>query len=164
MIPVPLAGAIAAPINYFKNHHDPTAFDLPLLLPNHEKALFADARKFRFADEGTFDFMGRAEDSIAHKARTLSQSDQRKWKGFDPTFFFRKRYFHLVGSYKLDWFMVKPGVPESVNSAARPFTPHYGRTLKSINTALGGRIADHFPITIDLPLTPPPQDGPQSHP
>jgi endonuclease/exonuclease/phosphatase family metal-dependent hydrolase len=157
-IPVPFAGVIAAPINYFKNHHDPTAFNLPLLLPNREKGLFKDAREFRFADGGKFDFMGREEKAVAHKGRTLSQSDQRKWKGFDPTFFFRKRYFHLVGSYKLDWFMVKLGESEPGDLQARPFTPRFGRTLTDVNTALGTRISDHCPITIDLPLTPQAQD------
>jgi hypothetical protein len=34
-----------------------------------------------------------------------------------------------------------------------PFTPYFGRTLREIDEAVPGRISDHYPITIDLPLT-----------
>jgi hypothetical protein len=77
----------------------------------------------------------------------LSDTNQRSWKGFVPTFSFNKTYWHLIGSYKIDWFFAKWG-------ASRPGSPapRSGRALREINTALGYRISDHVPITVDLPL------------
>jgi hypothetical protein len=49
-----------------------------------------------------------------------------------------------VGSYKLDWFFVKP--------SGHALTPYYGRTLRNLNSALEERLSDHAPITVDLPL------------
>jgi endonuclease/exonuclease/phosphatase family metal-dependent hydrolase len=149
LLPVPFAGAIEYPINYLKNYHDPTALDLHFVAPNKEKPLFNDARAFQFTDGGGFDFAGSSGKTTGHKGRTLAQSNEREWKGFAPTFFFRRTYFHLVGSYKLDWFFVKPDLKAATGA---PLNPYYGRTLKDLNTALEKRTSDHCPITIDLPL------------
>ena len=154
LIPIPFAGVIEAPINYFKNYHDPTALNLRLILPNREKPLFDDARRFRFGDGGSFDLGGQEYKTANRRGRTLSQSNERAWKGFVPTFSFQKTYFHLIGSYKIDWFLLKMSQSEKSRSTVAPFTPYYGRTLTDINTALGDRISDHVPITVDLPLTP----------
>jgi hypothetical protein len=60
----------------------------------------------------------------------------------------------MVGTYKLDWFLVKPAAIVTPPLGAGAFTPFYGRALRQINTALGMRISDHSPMTIDLPLMP----------
>jgi endonuclease/exonuclease/phosphatase family metal-dependent hydrolase len=148
-IPVPFAGIIEIPLNYFKNYHDPTAVNVPLLLSNHERLLFDHVRGFRFGDGSAFDFSGESGLSTHRKSHTLANSNQRSWKGFVPTFSFEKTYHHLIGSYKLDWFFIKPKA-ESSQVAEKP---RCGHTLKRINTALGRRISDHVPVTIDLPLS-----------
>lgn len=136
------------PLNYFKNYHDPTAFDLYFLLPNREKPLFNDVRNFRFADGTTFDFAGRETRSFRHRGRTLSDSSERAWKGFATTFAFNRPLFHLVGHYKLDWFFVKP-------ASDHLFSPYFGEALQEVNRTIKGRISDHCSITVDLPLTAP---------
>jgi endonuclease/exonuclease/phosphatase family metal-dependent hydrolase len=146
LVPVPFGGVISTAVNFVKNYHDPTALNMRILAPNHDKPLFNTSRDFRFADGGAFDFGGRKSRTTGHKGRTLAESNQRAWKGFAPTFVFRRTFLHLVGSYKLDWFFVKPSV--------RAFTPYYGRTLRNLNSALVERLSDHAPITVDLPLRP----------
>jgi hypothetical protein len=63
-----------------------------------------------------------------------------------------------VGDYKLDWIFVKPAGLKDPNDDGHPyrFAPHFGRTLKSINEIVEGRISDHRPILVDLPLGEPP--------
>ncbi len=137
------------PLNYFKNYHDPTALNLRFILANREKPLFNDVRGFRFADGTRFDFAGQEIRSFHHRGRTLSDSSQRAWKGFSTTFAFNRPLFHLVGHYKLDWFFVKPAATDCVLS------PYFGQALQEVNQAVEGRISDHCPITVDLPLTAP---------
>lgn len=149
--PIPVLTLLHSPLNYFKNYRDPTAANIRFILPNREKPLFNDVEDFRFADGGAFDFGGRKNNSFHHKGRTLSESNQRAWKGFVPTFSFKRTYFHLVGSYKLDWLFVKPTKVDSPQAPAA-FSPSYGRTLREMNKALGTRISDHSPITVDLPF------------
>jgi len=144
LVPVPFAGVISTAVNFVKNYHDPTALNIRILASNHEKPLFQTSRNFRFADGGAFDFGGRKSRTTGHKERTLAESNQRAWKGFAPTFVFRRTFLHLVGSYKLDWFFVKP--------SGQALTPYYGRTLRNLNSALEERLSDHAPITVDLPL------------
>lgn len=150
VVPVPFAGLIDYPLNYFKHYHDPTAVNVHFVAPNREEHLFQIAREFHFGDGGTFDFGGDTTRTLHHRGRTLAQSNQRAWKGFAPTFFFRRTYLHLVGSYKLDWFFVKPA---RLNGTM--LWPFYGRTLKDLNASLKRRTSDHCPITVGLPL----QDG-----
>ena len=146
-LPVPFAGLIDVPVNYFKNYHDPTAVSIPLILPNRERQLFDSVRLFRFRDMGQFDFAGNPHLAAKHKGHTLSDTNQRSWKGFVPTFSFNKTYWHLVGSYKLDWFFAK-----CMHSQSELAGPRAGRALREVNTALGYRISDHAPSTVDLPL------------
>ncbi len=152
LVPVPFAGVISSSVNYVKNYHDPTALNMRFVAANQAKPLFNATRDFRFADGGAFDFAGQKNKTIHRRGRTLAQSNQRAWKGFDPSFFFRRTYLHFLGNYKLDWFFVKPapgvGLP-----------PYYGRTLQKLNTALAKRISDHCPIAVDLPLGTSPQDA-----
>jgi len=148
LVPAPGLGYIFAGANYFKNLHDPTAFNVPIFAANREKQLFADTRMFRFDDGGSFSFDTSPRRSFHHKGRTLADSNQRAWKGFATTFSFARTYHGLVGKYKIDWFFVKPPRVERPNL----LEPYFGRTLHDVNTALGKRISDHSPITVDLPL------------
>jgi hypothetical protein len=145
--PFPGLNYVLYPINDFKNSHDPTAANIPVLAPNQEKHLFDDMHRFRFADGGKFVWDGEKARSFHRRGRALANSNQRSGKGFAPTFFFAKTYHGLIGESKIDWFFVKPGATE------RQFAPFLGRTLPKINTALAQRISDHCPITLDLPLT-----------
>jgi len=140
ILPIPGVHYAVTAINYFKNYHDPTATNIPILAPNHSEPLFADLRKFRFADGGRFDWAGRKQDSFHRKGRTLSDSDERAWKGFATTFSYRRTYHGLVGEWKIDWILAKSVVP------------HSGRTLCDLNTATAERISDHCPTTVDFPL------------
>lgn len=139
-IPVPGLRYMLYPVNWFKNFRDPTAFSIPLLLPNHARGLFRDIRQFRFNDGAAFDFAGDPALSHGHKGSTLSQSSQRQWKGFVPTFSFKRTWNGLVGEFKIDWFF------------AKNLTPAGGRALPRVNTAPRERISDHCPTTLDLRL------------
>jgi hypothetical protein len=150
--PFPGAGYGLYPINGFKNSHDPTAANVPVLAPNQERRLFDDIHRFRFADGGKFVWDGEKDWSFQHRGRTLANSNQRDSKGFAPTFFFQKTYHGLVGESKIDWFFVKSAAPKQ-ESGETQFAPFLGRTLPQINTAPAKRISDHCPITVDLPLT-----------
>ncbi|MCU1258754.1 MAG: hypothetical protein JWO80_1639 [Bryobacterales bacterium] len=151
--PFPGAGYGLYPINGFKNSHDPTAANVPVLAPNQERRLFDDLHRFRFADGGKFVWDGEKDWSFQHRGRTLANSNQRDSKGFAPTFFFQKTYHGLVGESKIDWFFVKSAAPKQESGETLQFAPFLGRTLPQINTAPAKRISDHCPITVDLPLT-----------
>lgn len=152
--PFPGLSYVLYPINNFKNSHDPTAANIPVLAPNQEKQLFDDMYRFRFADGGKFAWDGERDRSFERRGHSLANSNQRRWKGFEPTFFFLKTYRGLVGTSKIDWFFVKPAADERRQSGnAFQLAPFLGRTLPQINTALAQRISDHCPITLDLPLT-----------
>jgi exonuclease III len=154
--PVPGLKEVMNPINHFKNLHDPTAGNIRVLAPNHERPLFNDVHRFRFADGGQFEWNGEKDRSFQHRRRTLSDSSQRAGKGFASTFFFARTDHGLVGEYKLDWFFIKPPLTEPhKTSAAIQLAPFFGRTLRETNTALGKRTSDHCPITLDLLLTEP---------
>lgn len=141
--PVPGLNYAVGALNYLRTFHDPTAVSIPVLASNHERALFDSIRAFRFDDGGTFDWAGNKRYSTGHKGRSLSVTNERGWKGFEPTFGFVKTYHGLVGEYKLDWIFVK--------QPAR-FTPLAGETLWQLNVAPAERISDHSPTTIDLVL------------
>jgi endonuclease/exonuclease/phosphatase family metal-dependent hydrolase len=132
--PAAVSTAVLWPVNYLKNFRDPTAMSIPVVAPNSERALFRLLRSFRFADGGSFDFGASA---------TLGNSNERSWKGFRPTYRFKRTYFGFVGAYRLDWLLVKGGAGESMR-------PRYPRTLSRFNKVSGNRLSDHHPILIDL--------------
>jgi hypothetical protein len=145
MAPFPGLNFLVAALNSLKNYHDPTVTNIPVLAANHSKPLFDGVHEFRFADGTTFAWAG--EDG------TLSQTNQRAWKGFSPTYSFPRTYHGLVGEYKLDWILVKQPKPAAPFSDQNPlFLPYSGRTLWHLNWALGDQISDHCPITLDFPL------------
>lgn len=146
-IPTAIAEAVLLPTNYVKNLHDPTVRDIPLFASNPESGLFRALERFRFRDGYAFDFRGE---------KTLANSNERGIKGFKPTFEFARDYGGLIGTYKLDWFLVKPFIrrPRERNGS-RYFAPVYARTLAELNRSIAQqRISDHDPIMVDLQLTP----------
>ena len=151
-IPFPFYSVIDYPVNYMKNYHDPTALNMRLFAPNTSKPLFREADAFRFNDGGSFDFTGRPGRSLHRKGRTLANSNERGWKGFVTTFSFRRTLL-LFGRFKLDWFFVKPAPGDPAGGGPVPFSPYRGRAMQEVNTALGERMSDHCPISVDLPLT-----------
>lgn len=152
-----LADGASAALNFFRTHRDPTAAHLPILAPSPESKLFGDLRSFRFDDGGTFDFRGDPRRSWNGRSGTLANSNERARKGFAGTHAF-DRTIGPAGSFKLDWIFVKPGTPDSGtlegSEVSEPLAPRHGRTLRLINEAAPGRISDHHPISVDLPLMP----------
>ena len=154
IVPVPGLGYAFRAANYFKNLHDPTTVNVPLLLGNRSRQMFDGLSAYRFADGGNFDFSGDKNLSDRHRRKTLADSNQRSWKGFTPTFAFQRTFKGLIGRYKIDWFFVKRPAEQPTDAAREvtAFAPYLGQTLQLVNDALQPRISDHCPITVDLPL------------
>jgi endonuclease/exonuclease/phosphatase family metal-dependent hydrolase len=142
------------PVHYFHAYNDPTAFHLPIVWNNREQPLFKTVEAFRFADGRAFDFRGEPKRTRQQKSRTLADSNERAGKGFVPTYAFARDYRGLVGRFKLDWIFVKPFIddPRRKGQSGR-FAPHFAETMRQLNESVEGRIADHAPTTVDLPLT-----------
>lgn len=148
---------LLVPINMMRNKNDPTGFDVPLLSRKKEAKLFGDLNDFRFEDGNTFDFRGEDVRSADDRGGKLSDSNQRATKGFRYTFALAKTYGGLVGEYKLDWFFVKGYAKDSDKTGGSyKFAPHFGRTLQEMSDAPDQSLSDHFPLTVDIPLTEPP--------
>lgn len=145
---------ILAPVRYFHNYNDPTAFHLPIVWNNREQPLFKTLERFRFADSGRFDFRGLPSRTLNGRKGTLADSNERARKGFVPTYAFARDYGGLVGRFKLDWIFIKPYTDSPRGSAQpRPLAPAFPRTLRDLNQATPDRLSDHPPITVDLPLS-----------
>jgi len=145
------------PVNLMRNKNDPTGFDVPLISRKKEAKLFGDVDDFKFDDGYTFDFRGENARSAEDRGGTLSDSNQRATKGFRYTFALARTYGGLVGEYKLDWFFVKGYAGDAGKpGGSYKFAPHFARTLQEVNNAPDESLSDHFPITIDVPLTEPP--------
>jgi endonuclease/exonuclease/phosphatase family metal-dependent hydrolase len=144
------------PVNMMRNKNDPTGFDVPLLSRKKEAKLFGDLDDYHFEDGHTFDFRGEDARSADGRGGTLSDSNQRATKGFRYTFALARTYGGLVGEYKLDWFFVKGYATDSGKpGGSYKFAPHFARTLEEVTDAPDEPLSDHFPITIDIPLTEP---------
>ncbi len=111
-------------------------------------------KKFRFDDGGVFDFRGDPDRTQGRRGRTLSDSNERGGKGFIPTYSFARNYGGVVGLYKLetgfllnlsDW----TGRGKQQWSCLRPIS--LGPRVQT-NESVEERIADHVPMTVDLPL------------
>jgi len=151
--PASLPLAVLMPVKYFKNHLDPTSTHLPVIGANKEAILFRYIEQFRFTDEMAFDFRGEAEHNRQEKEGTLANSNQRGSKGFVPTFTLQRDFGGLVGRYKLDWFFVKPFIPNPRGEGmSHEFAPHSPLTMRDLNNAVPDGVSDHAPITVDLPL------------
>lgn len=155
--PTAIPQALLLPANYFKNFRDPTARDIVLFGRNPESDLFRTLERFRFNDGFAFDFRGNLAEADGQN-KTLANSNERAAKGFRPTYEFARDYGGLVGTFKLDWFLIKPSIrhPRKL-SGSYHLAPVYARTLSELNRALPDRrLSDHDPIIVDLALKPPP--------
>lgn len=152
---------------YTKNYHNPATPNIPLILPNPEYDFFKLLKDFQFSDGHVLDLRGEDANAYQHRGGFMANSNQRALKGFVPTFSFERPLFKgFVGTYKLDWFLVKDYLQASTtdnekqNITSYRFAPSYARTLREINKIASpdskkteNRLSDHDPITIDLPLT-----------
>ncbi len=156
--PLGFAKLALYPLHYFHGYNDPTAYHLPIVWDNRERPLFDSIENFRFDDGRTFDFRGRKKFTAPERARTLADSNERQWKGFVPTYSFARDFGGVVGRFKLDWILVKP-LTTNPRAPRQPlkFAPTYPTTMQELNSTPSDRISDHPPITVDLPLTEPPQ-------
>ena len=151
--PASLPLAALTPVKYFKNYHDPTSKHVPFVGANKEAILFRHVERFRFVDQKAFDFRGETKHGFDDKGGTLANSNQRARKGFEPTFTLKRDFGGLVGSYKLDWFFVKPFISRPRGGGmSYEFAPHLPMTMRELNNAVPDGISDHAPITVDLPL------------
>ena len=147
---------LLTPVNMLRNKNDPTGFDVPLVSRKKEAKLFDDLNDFHFEDGHTFDFRGEDARSAEGRGGTLSDSNQRATKGFRYTFALARTYGGLFGEYKLDWIFVKGYATDSSKpGGSYKFAPHFARTLQEVNNAPDHSLSDHFPITVDIPLTEP---------
>ncbi len=138
--------------NALRNYKDPTTKHIPIVLPNKERKLFDLLGEYRFNDGGAFDLRGVPEKTHNGYYALLSNSNERGIKGFKPTFELERDLG--VAKYKLDWFFVKSlnlKDPKDKNGSYA-YAPHFGRTLSSANRAFSGRLSDHDPITVDIPI------------
>ena len=151
--PAGVPAYVTTPFNFWKNFRDPTALHVPVLAKNREARMFADVRKFRFADDGSFDFRGLASRNLQRSRKTLSDSNERAAKGFTPTFAMLRDYGGFL-RYRLDWIFVKPPPGEDRPDTFQIFEPETPMTLDDLNRALPERLSDHAPITVQLPVAP----------
>ena len=138
---------------------DPTSANIPGASPNLERAFFSSVEKFRFADGKAIDFRGIPERTVNGTAGTLADSNQRQGAGFTPTFVAQLIWGNVkLAKFKLDWFFVKANIdsPRDVKGSYR-FAPHFARTLTNLNNSPLEPIADHSPMTVDLPFKEPAQ-------
>ncbi len=136
---------------------DPTSANIPGASANLERAFFNSLEKFRFSDGKAIDFRGIPQRTVNGTAGTLADSNQRQGGGFKPTFNAELIWGHVkLAKFKLDWFFVKADI-DSPRDAKGPylFAPHFARTLVNLNNAPPEPIADHSPMTIDLPFNEP---------
>ncbi len=136
---------------------DPTSANIPGASANLERAFFNSLEKFRFSDGKAIDFRGIPQRTVNGTAGTLADSNQRQGGGFKPTFNAELIWGHVkLAKFKLDWFFAKADI-DSPRDAKGPylFAPHFARTLVNLNNAPPEPIADHSPMTIDLPFNEP---------
>jgi len=138
---------------------DPTSANIPGVSANLERGFFTTLEKFRFADGKAIDFRGIPERTVNGTAGTLADSNQRQGAGFKPTFNAELIWGNVkLAKFKLDWFFVKADI-DTPRDAKGPylFAPHFARTLVNLNNCPPEPIADHSPMTVDLPFGEPSQ-------
>jgi len=144
--------------NLTKNFQDPLARSIPIVAPNPTLPMFQAIDAFVFDDGKAFDFRGDSSRSVNGKKGTLSNSNQRDFKGFKTTFAVKRPLGPIIGKYRLDWIFVKAylRIPKEDSGPYR-FAPHFGETLEELNTSLLVPISDHHPSVVDLPFDEPQQ-------
>ena len=138
---------------------DPTSANIPGASPNLERAFFSSVEKFRFADGKAIDFRGVPERTVNGTAGTLADSNQRQGAGFTPTFVAQLIWGNVkLAKFKLDWLFVKDNIDSPRDAkGSYLFAPHFARTLTNLNNSPLEPIADHSPMTLDLPFNEPTQ-------
>ena len=147
----------AAKLSGIQYRIDPTSANIPGASPNLERGLFSTIEKFRFADGHAFDFRGVPERTVNGRSGTLADSNERGSGGFAPTFVAELIWGKVrVAKFKLDWMFVKSGL-DNPRDLKGPylFEPHFARTMSDLNNCLPNPIADHSPMTVDLPFNEP---------
>jgi hypothetical protein len=138
---------------------DPTSANIPGASPNLERGFFTTLEKFRFADGKAIDFRGVPERTVNGTGGALADSNQRQGAGFKPTFAAELIWGNVkLAKFKLDWFFVKADIdtPRDVKGPYL-FALHFARALVNLNNAPPEPIADHRPMTVDLPFSKPSQ-------
>jgi len=133
---------------------DPTSANIPGLSANLERGFFTTLEQFRFADGKAIDFRGVPERTVNGKSGTLADSNQRAGKGFAPSFATELMWGKVrVAKFRLDWIFVKSELENPRDQkGSYAFAPHFARTLIDLNDYPPVPMADHSPITIDLPF------------
>ncbi len=136
---------------------DPTSANIPGASANLERGFFTTLEKFRFTDGKAIDFRGVPQRTVNGTSGTLADSNQRQGKGFKPTFAAELIWGNVkLAKFKLDWFFVKAAI-DTPRDTKGPylFAPHFARTLVNLNNCPPEPIADHSPMTMDLPFSEP---------
>ncbi len=142
--------------NYYRNYQDPTGINIPIFFSNREHGLFRDVRRQRFPNEYRIDFRGAGPLTPRAPGAKLANSNERAWKGFEPSYLLARTYGGLVGRYRLDWIFVKPFITDpSRRGQSFLFAPVNPHTLDDLNDAGTKELSDHLPITVDLYLQEP---------
>ena len=133
---------------------DPTSANVPGASPNLERGFFTSLEKFRFADGKAIDFRGVSLRTLNGTTGTLADSNEREGKGFKPTFVAELIWGNVkLAKFKLDWFFVKADIATPRDTKGPYlFAPHFPRTLVNLNNCPLEPLADHSPMTIDLPF------------
>src|SRR5208283_674449 len=152
------SGAKAAlSLSGIKYRIDPISANIPGASANLERGFFTTLEKFRFADGKAIDFRGVPQRTVNGTSGTLADSNQRQGKGFKPTFAAELIWGNVkLAKFKLDWFFVKAGIDTPRDTKGLYlFAPHFARTLVNLNNCPPEPIADHSPMTVDLPFSEP---------
>lgn len=137
--------------NILRRYSDPTVKNIPIIFPNSEEELFKTIKETKFSDGKSFDFRGNKESSSNRKKGVLSDSNERRLKGFKPTFSSERSFG--IAKYKLDWIFVKSGIDNPFDKKGTyKLAPMYGRTLYELNYAQKDILSDHAPVTLDIPF------------
>jgi hypothetical protein len=100
------------------------------------------------------DFRGVPSRTVDGKSGTLADSNERLSKGFAPSFATELMWGKVrVAKFRLDWIFVKSDIDSPRDQkASYIFAPHFARTLTDLNDSPAVPLADHSPITVDLPF------------
>jgi endonuclease/exonuclease/phosphatase family metal-dependent hydrolase len=133
---------------------DPTSANIPGLSPNLERGFFNGLEQFRFADGKAIDFRGVPARTTNGASGTLADSNERLGRGFAPSFATELTWGKVrVAKFRLDWIFVKSELDDPRDrNGSYVFAPHFARTLTDLNSFPPEPIADHSPITVDLPF------------
>jgi hypothetical protein len=171
--------------NKIRTFDDPTVRDIWFLLPNEEGKLFDFIKNYRFGDLAAFDHRPENDDgskgdldrTINGTGKNLANSNQRQLAKFALKFSLKFPFIHLdlekgfrptsalerdiqVLRYKIDWLFVRgyltdPYAKDSGGYKDFRMSPAFPRTMIELRDSAVPRLADHAPISLDLPFLEP---------